>query len=112
MSTEMVLFGFKIVLVLKGIFAFTALLNVIVLRIWVYRSMSKMRKFHFWIACILAVFAVLWVTTMHVLLVDPDLTKLIPQTGWYVLILGSPTAALAAGLTVGLHTKYTNSQRV
>ncbi len=112
MNTEMARFGFEVVLVLKGIFALAALLNVIVLAIWVYKSMSKMRKIHFWLACIFAVFAILWVTTMHILLAYPHLAKMIPQPGWNVLIFGSLTPAFAAGLTMGLHSNETSAPQI
>lgn len=112
MNTEMALFGFKAVLALKSIFALVALLSVIVLRIRVYKSMSNMRKLHFWLASFLAVFATLWVITMHVLLVYPHIANQIPQAGWYVLVFGSPTAAMAAGLTMGLHINETPIRQI
>src|SRR5919107_1498510 len=104
MNVEMALFGFKVVLVLKGIFALAALLEVIVMAIWEYKRMTKVRKAQFWATSALAVFAMLWVTTMFMLLAYPHLARLIPELGWYILIFGSPTAALAAGLSVGLYS--------
>ncbi len=108
MNAEMARIGLEVELVLKGIFALLALFGV-VKAIRKYNAMQTTQKFNFWFAVATTITALLWVATMSLLLAYPHLAKMIPEAGWYIIIFASPTAALAAGATMGLYNTSNTS---
>lgn len=101
MNAEMVRLGLHVTVTLKGIFAVCALIGVIYAA-RDYKRLSGTQKYYFWIATPLTVVALLWVASMTLLLTHPYVAPMIPQAGWYFIIFASPTAAIAAGATMGV----------
>lgn len=101
MNAEMVRLGLYVTITLNGIFAAYALVGVIYAA-RDYKRLSGTQKYYFWIATPLTVIALLWVAFMTLLLTHPYVAPMITQAGWYFLIFAFPTAAVAAGMTMGV----------
>lgn len=98
------LLGLQVVVVLKGIFSFLALLTVLS-AVRSNRRFVGTQRICFWFASVFSVIALLWVATLMFLLAHPSIGPFVPQEGWYFVIFGSPTAAVAAGAAMGMYAK-------